>query len=185
MASGQGKRFGGNKLMADFAGQPLIARVLEATRDLFPRRVVVTRHRDVAQFCRARGIDVVLHDLPLRSDTVRLGLEAIGTDADGCLFCPGDQPLLSRETVADMVHAIGEDPRFIRQLRHGDTPAAPVFFPASCFEALRALPPGKGGGVLLKKYPEQVRYVPARDAFECMDVDTPDDLNTLLTYWER
>ena len=31
MASGLGKRFGGNKLMADFDGQPLICRALTVT----------------------------------------------------------------------------------------------------------------------------------------------------------
>ena len=101
------------------------------------------------------------------------------------MFCSGDQPLLRRETVERMVRAAADDPRSIWQLRYGDSPATPVLFPAAYFEELKNLPEGKGGGVLLKKYPEQVRYVPAREAFECMDVDTPDDLNTLLTYRER
>lgn len=35
MASGLGKRFGGNKLMADFDGQPLICRALTVTDGLF------------------------------------------------------------------------------------------------------------------------------------------------------
>ena len=48
MASGLGKRFGGNKLMADFDGQPLICRALTVTDGLFSHRVVVTRHADVA-----------------------------------------------------------------------------------------------------------------------------------------
>ena len=74
MASGMGKRFGGNKLMADFAGQPMIARILAATEGLFDRRVVVTRYEDVAAICREQRVEVILHDLPHRSDTVRLGL---------------------------------------------------------------------------------------------------------------
>ena len=35
MASGLGKRFGGNKLMADFHGKPMIQRSLNATEGLF------------------------------------------------------------------------------------------------------------------------------------------------------
>ena len=99
MASGLGKRFGSNKLMADFRGAPMIQRVLDATKGLSSQRVVVTRHEAVADLCRAQGIAVVFHDLPHRSDTVRLGLEAMA-DLDGCMFLPGDQPLLRRETVA-------------------------------------------------------------------------------------
>ena len=78
MASGMGKRFGGNKLMADFGGQPMIARILAATGGLFARRVVVTRHGDVAEYCRKQGAEVIAHDLPHRNDTVRLGLDAVG-----------------------------------------------------------------------------------------------------------
>ena len=78
MASGLGKRFGGNKLMADFNGKPMIQRALDLTEGLFCRRVVVTRHERIAGLCREQNVDVVLHDLPHRSDTVRLGLEALG-----------------------------------------------------------------------------------------------------------
>ena len=51
MASGVGVRFGGNKLMAELCGAPLIGHVVRATDDLFSRRVVVTRHADVAALC--------------------------------------------------------------------------------------------------------------------------------------
>ena len=61
MASGLGKRFGGNKLMADFHGKPMIQRALDATTGLFTRRVVVTRHESVAELCRQQRVEVVLH----------------------------------------------------------------------------------------------------------------------------
>ena len=70
MASGMGVRFGGNKLMADFRGMPMIGRVLDCTEGIFTRRVVVTRHSTVADFCAQRGVDTVLHDLPDRSDSL-------------------------------------------------------------------------------------------------------------------
>ena len=112
MASGLGKRFGSNKLMADFHGVPMIQRTLEATEGLFSRRVVVTRHESVAALCRAQKVDVVLHDLPHRSDTVRLGLQALG-DPDACMFLPGDQPLLRRETVEMLLENWKENPNKI------------------------------------------------------------------------
>ena len=83
MASGMSKRFGSNKLMADFHGKPMILRALQASEGLKARRVVVTRHREVAQLCEDLGVDVLLHDMPHRSDTVRLGLEFLG-DMDAC-----------------------------------------------------------------------------------------------------
>lgn len=179
MASGLGKRFGGNKLLADFQGQPMITRILAATEGLFDRRVVVTRHEDIADFCRKRGVEVVLHDLPHRSDTVRLGLESIGK-VDGCLFCPGDQPLLRQETVAALVDAWKKEPDFIWRTAFEDQPGAPILFPKWAFGELRTLPEGKGGAVLANKYPERVRLHPVRDKFELIDVDTQETLRELV-----
>ncbi|MGN0982614.1 MAG: NTP transferase domain-containing protein [Candidatus Limivicinus sp.] len=179
MASGLGKRFGGNKLMADFHGQPMIARALAATEGLFARRVVVTRHADVAALCRAQNVAVVLHDQPYRSDTVRLGLEAVG-DVPGCLFCPGDQPLLRRETMAALVSAWEKEPDAIWRTGFEAQPGAPILFPRWAFAELRTLPEGKGGSFLAKKYPERVRMLPVRDKYELADVDTQETLRELL-----
>ena len=178
MASGLGRRFGGNKLMADFYGEPLICRALDATEGIFSRRVVVTRHPEVEALCRDRNVPVLLHELPLRSDTVRLGTQAVG-DRDGCLFCPGDQPLLRRETVASLALCAVNGKSFIWRTAFGDTPGAPVLFPRWTFPELLTLPPGQGGGFLIKKYPGQVRSVPVRDARELMDADSPEDLSAL------
>lgn len=178
MASGLGKRFGGNKLLADFYGEPLICRAFDATEGIFSRRVVVTRHEEVAALCKNRGIEVIFHDLPYRNDTVRLGLEAVG-NVESCLFCPGDQPLLRRETVLAIALAAVTEKNFIWRAAFGDTPGSPVLFPKWTFPELLHLPEGKGGNYLAKKYPEQVRTVPVRDEYELKDIDTPEDLDRL------
>lgn len=178
MASGLGKRFGGNKLMADFHGKPMIHRALDATEGLFDSRVVVTRHEDVAALCRERGVEVVLHDLPHRSDTVRLGLEALG-DLDGCMFLPGDQPLLRRETVALLLKSWKESPERIIRPIHEDTVGSPVLFPAWAFPELKNLPEGKGGGVVIKKHPHEILQVSISNPFEMADADTPEMLELL------
>lgn len=178
MASGMGKRFGGNKLMADFRGQPMIARILSVTEGMFHRRVVVTRHADVAAFCEKQSVEVVLHDQPHRSDTVRLGLDAVG-EADGCVFCPADQPLLRRETMTALVSAWCQEPEGIWRLESGGQPGAPVLFPKWAFDELCTLPEGKGGGFVAKKYPERVHMLPVRDRYELADVDTQETLREL------
>ena len=180
MASGLGVRFGGNKLMADFHGKPLILRALEATGGIFARRVVVTRHEDVAALCRAQNVPVVLHALPHRSDTVRLGLEALGDDITNCAFCPGDQPLLRRESVAALALAAVNEPQAIWRLAHQETAGTPMLFPRKLFGELNALPEGIGGGYVAKKYPELVHTVPVQDAEELKDVDSREDLAVLL-----
>ena len=178
MASGLGKRFGGNKLMADFHGKPMIQRALDASEGLFAKRVVVTRHEQVAALCREQHVDVVLHDLPHRSDTVRLGLQSLG-DLDACMFLPGDQPLLRRETVVMLLENWKENPDRIVRPAYEDTEGSPVLFPSWAFPELKDLPEGKGGGVVMKKHPHEVCRVSIANPFELADADTPEMLELL------
>ena len=98
MASGLARRFGSNKLLADFGGRPLLCRALEVTATpALAARVVVTRSAEVKALCDAQAVPCLLHSLPGRNDTVRLGLEALLEQCPGlagCIFLPGDQPLL-------------------------------------------------------------------------------------------
>lgn len=179
MASGSGKRFGGNKLMADFKGKPMIHWVLDATENIFTRRIVVTRHKRVEELCRRRGIDVIFHDLPYRSDTVRLGLRALARDVEGCMFCPGDQPLLRPETIISLALSAAGERNTIWRTAYGDRVGSPVLFPKWTFSELLTLPEGQGGSYILNKYPEQIRTISVRDPYELMDIDSPEDLKIL------
>ena len=178
MASGLGKRFGGNKLMADFHGKPMIQRALDASETLFTKRVVVTRDERIAALCREQNVDVVLHALPHRSDTVRLGLQALG-ELDACMFLPGDQPLLRRETVAMLLECRNEHPDCIIRPGYEDTEGSPVLFPSWAFPELLDLPEGKGGGVVIKNHLHAVYRVSVANPFELADADTPEILETL------
>ena len=181
MASGLGKRFGGNKLMEDFHGKPMIQRALDATDGLFYQRVVVTRHESIAELCKQKNVGVIIHDLPHRSDTVRLGLEALG-DMDACMFLPGDQPLLRRETVAMLLENWKDNPNHIIRPAYEDTVGSPVLFPEWVFAELKNLPEGKGGGVVMKNHPDSVITVPVANPFELADADTPVILETLRQF---
>jgi len=181
MASGLGKRFGSNKLMADFCGQPLISRALRVTEGLFAKRIVVTRHKEVEAFCQKHGISVLVHDFPHRSDTIRLGLEAV-CEADACMFCPGDQPLLSRETAASLVMGASGASSFIWRASFQDSPGSPVIFPKWAFAELMDLPKGKGGNHVIWQHAHDTRLLNAENACELMDADTPEQLEELKKY---
>ena len=193
MASGLARRFGSNKLLADFGGRPLLFRALEVTATpALAARVVVTRSAKVKALCDAQAVPCLLHSLPGRNDTVRLGLEALLEQCPnlaGCIFLPGDQPLLQRETLEALITAFAqtqkETERAIFRLgaRAADGPdtvvGSPVLFGSSFFPELLALPENKGGNVLLKKYPAQVRTVCIADSAELLDADTPEVLHQL------
>ena len=56
---------------------------------------------------------------------------------------------------------------------------SPVLFESSFFSELLTLPENKGGNVLLKKYPAQVRTVCIAAPMELLDADTPEVLQQL------
>ena len=182
MASGEGKRFGGNKLLAPFRGAPLYHGILKTTAPLFeasPRdRLVVTRHMEIAAWCRENGVRVLLHDLPERNQAIRLALAALNC-ADGCLFCPADQPLVTEESLRRMIKAFQEAPDRIVRLSYQGTAGSPVLFPASLFPELDDLPPGTGGREVIRRHPALVTTVEAQCPEELKDADTPEDLREL------
>ena len=175
MASGLGKRFGGNKLMEELDGKPLISYVLRATAGLFFKTVVVTRNDEVETFCRAQGVEVVKHSLPYRSDTVRLGIGRMD-GCQACMFSPADQPLISRESVAKMLEAAAADGESIFRLGFGEKVGAPILFPAPYFEELAALPEGKGGSYVARNHPAALRTIAASSEIELFDIDTVEDM---------
>lgn len=187
MASGLSTRFGSNKLLASFEGQPLLCRAFAATdTPWLTARIVVTRSVQVQALCEEWNIPALLHTLPGRNDTVRLGLSALlaqSPDLAGCMFLPGDQPLLRRATVEQLLAAFAqaqkETERVIFRLgaKAKDGPdtlvGSPVLFSNSFFPELLTLPEGKGGSVLLRKYPAWVHTVCIAQPEELADTDTP------------
>ncbi len=200
MASGMGKRFGGNKLLAEFRGKPMFRRILDATEALpGTRRLVVTRHPEIAEACRGDGVNTLLHDQPDRDQAVRLALESVvcetapandpaadpaaapaaDTAPDGYLFCPTDQPLLTRESLLRLLTVFRSAPDRICRLSGIQGPGSPVIFPAALREELLRLPEKTGGRAVIHAHPELVTLVPALRDEELKDVDTPEDLHRL------
>lgn len=154
MASGEGKRFGSNKMLADIYGEPLIARTIDSVPRGFDV-VVSTRWPEVAQICEDKHCPCVLHDGELRSESVRAGLSwGVERNWKGCLFLPGDQPLVSSDSFEAMVRSFDERGRKhpVRLACNGE-PSSPVLFPAELFDALMCLEGKDGGGSILTTVP--------------------------------
>ena len=108
----------------------------------------------------------------------------------GCVFLPGDQPLLTRKTLCGMVSAFCAEPDRKSQIfrlcePQSDTPGSPVLFGADYFEELRSLPEGRGGGVVVKRHAEKVTLFPVRHSAELMDADIPDVLAELKMIFQN
>lgn len=180
MASGQSKRFGKNKLLEKWQEKTFFQRALDLTGgDLFTKRVVVTREKEVKNICTGQGISVICHTFSGRNDVVRLGIEYMN-EMDGCIFCPCDQPFLSRESLRRLITHFKQEQKGIFRLCFGEAQGAPVLFGHEYYEELSCLPDKCGGSYLIKKYPRQVHQVQAVSERELFDIDTPEDYKWLI-----
>lgn len=179
MASGLGKRFGGNKLLEMLGDKPVIQWIIDATDGLFDKRVVVTRNEDIKKLCDRIGVDCILHDLPNRNDTVRIGLSWQMKDVDYCFFTPADQPLISRDSILNLTCASKKYNGKIIRACYKELIGTPTGFPKIYFEELLNLPDKKGGNWVAAKYDDNVQRVEVCNEHELIDIDTVSDLENI------
>ena len=176
MASGLSARYGRNKLLEELGGRPVIEHTVEhlAAAGLVP--LVVTRSDAVSALMNRTGVACVVHDGPLKSDTMRVGIEALSPDAAGFLFMPADQPLTLPDSLRRLAAQFLENPTRAARLGYGDTPGSPVLFPAACRNALLAYRGDRGGADVLKSQRIPCDIVQVSHPWELWDVDTPEGM---------
>lgn len=184
MASGLGKRFGSNKLIENLNNKPLVQWIIDTTEDLFDRRVVVTRSKEVKSLCDSLNVECIFHELPNRNDTIRLGLSSLMDEVDYCFFTPSDQPLIKRESISKMITEAKAADGMIFRTCFGDKVGSPVGFHKCFFEELLNLPEGKGGNVVVKNNPLVTQKIAVEDEYELWDIDTVSDLEAIRNVLE-
>lgn len=176
MASGLSARYGRNKLLEKVGDREVILWTTDALRRSGLAPLVVTRSGDVQALMAREGIACIRHDGPLKSDTMRVGLEALSPALSGYLFMPADQPLVKPASLKKLIEQFLNRPTRAVRLGFGDVAGSPVLFPAACREALLAYTGDRGGVEVLKKSHIPCDLVQANEAWELWDVDTPEDM---------
>lgn len=177
MASGAGRRFGGNKLLYPVEGVPMIERVFSAVPPrLFARACVVSCYPEILSLAKERGYLPVPnpHADQGQSASVRLGLARL-TDLDGALFSVCDQPWLRRDSVERLLADFSAHPDCICSLSWKGERGSPAVFPRGLFPELLALTGDRGGGVVIRSNRNRLRLVEAAAPRELQDVDRRPD----------
>ncbi|TWB18477.1 molybdopterin molybdochelatase /molybdenum cofactor cytidylyltransferase [Nitrospirillum amazonense] len=185
LAAGSARRMGANKLLADYAGQPLVRHAVTAALAANPGRVtVVLGHQAAAVRTALRGLDVrfieaVDHAQGL-SASLKAGLAGAAGGA-GVLVCLGDMPRVTADThrrlLARFTAAAGRAIVVpVAEGRRGN----PVLWPADLVPAMAGITGDQGARGLLAIHADRVVEVPA-DGGVHLDVDTPDALAALRT----
>ena len=183
MAAGNARRFGENKLAARFRGKSLIRWTLEAVpEDIFDAVAVVTQYSEIAVLAKEFSFAAIRNEHPDFgiSHTIKLGLTAL-RDCDGVLFLVSDQPLLRRESVAELVELWKQQPDKIAALGHGGVRGNPCVFPARFYPELLELTEDRGGNAVIRRHEEDLVLLEVEQQ-ERTDVDTPQAMADLKGY---
>jgi molybdenum cofactor cytidylyltransferase len=183
LAAGAGKRFGGQKLLAELHGTPILQLSLDLAHAGGLQPVVVVLGDDAPALERA----VVWHDemrvinprphLGL-SSSVQLGLRSLAqTDAARALVLLGDQPRLTLAQLHAIVAAPVDESRPIVVPRYGGVPGNPVLLERAAWPLAARLSGDSGMAQLFAANPDLLRYVDVEGAN--LDVDTRADLDRL------
>ena len=185
MASGLSERYGKNKLLEKLDDRELILHTAASLSDAGLKPLAVTRSPEVKALLDREGIACVLHDGPLKSDTIHRGLENLPPDSTGYLFMPADQPLVHSASLQKMAAQFFSHPERAVRLCFDQTQGSPVIFPAACREALMNYTGDRGGMEVLRERQIPCDGVQAEYVWELWDADTPEEMERIREVCER
>lgn len=181
LAAGAGSRFGGDKLLAEFEGRPLIEHALSMLRDAPLDETVVVVGGDAGrlrQVCEPYRVRIVENPdwVEGQSTSVRAGLRAMSPGARAAVVSLADQPLVGTGAVKRLVEAF-ERGATVAVAVYGGKRRNPVLFAREMWPMLiEELSGDEGARAVLRHHPELVTEVPCDDVADPVDVDTREDL---------
>jgi CTP:molybdopterin cytidylyltransferase MocA len=184
LAAGGGRRFGGPKALAVYAGELLVergVRLLEAG-GCAPVLVVLGAGADQVRAGAHLGAAIVVFNERWATgmgSSLRAGLDALREDAQAVVVALVDQPLVTPAAVERLVHAwrAGAEAAVAT---YAGRPRNPVLLDRCLWAEVGARADGDAGArAFLRAHPDRVTPVPCDDVASSADVDTAADLAAL------
>lgn len=182
LAAGGARRFGSQKLVATFAGVPLVRHAAEAlSRATDSLLVVVGRDADAVR-ASLRGIDAVIVENTDWStglaSSIRCGVAGVRPDTEAIVVALGDQPGIGSAVIERLIARWRESGLPIAAVRYQGQRGHPVLFDRSLFPEIAMLEGDVGARGLIDLSPDRVTYVDVDEPMP-VDVDTRRDLDAL------
>ena len=177
LAAGSSSRFGSDKRLAHYAGQPLLSAALAPYAGVFATILVVTRGESEIEPLLPRGCRAVAAKTAADgiSQSLATGIQAAG-DVPWVIVGLGDMPSVQSATLKLLRDTIDSDRQHIIRPRFRGQPGNPVAFPSGYFEALQNLEGDQGARQIIGRHNEQVRFVDVADRGVLYDVDVPEQV---------
>ncbi|RDV05289.1 NTP transferase domain-containing protein [Undibacter mobilis] len=192
LAAGRSTRMGAlNKMLAEIGGKSLVR--IAAEQALASRAkpvIVVTGHQN-------KQVEAALVGLPVRfvynpdyaeglGTSLRAGIAAVPTEADGAIICLGDMPQVDSGLIDKLLTAFDPEKGALVVVPSIDGKRGnPVVWSRRFFKELMAVSGDVGARYLIGQYAEAVVEVPLSGEAALTDVDTPESLKAVKAEIER
>jgi molybdenum cofactor cytidylyltransferase len=180
LAAGGANRFGSQKLVAPYRGQPLVSHAARRLRAATDATIAVlgSDADAVATVLMDCDVSAIVNDYwrDGLSTSLRIGVRALPPDAEAIVVALGDQPELDSDAVRLLVEQWRATGMPIVTTRYRGVRAPPVLLAREVFGDVEALRGDNGAKPLMDRMPERVAFVDV-DADIPFDVDTPADLD--------
>jgi molybdenum cofactor cytidylyltransferase len=180
LAAGESRRFGRQKLLELWSGEPLVARAARSLLDggLSPIVVVIPPLAAIREALSHLELTLVVNAEPRRgiSHSIALALAALPDSAGAALLAVADQPLMDAPLVARLCAAYV--PGAIVTPRYGSHQGNPRLFDRGYFAELSRLAGDVGGQAVALAHPDSVIECdfPERSG---LDLDRPEDISRI------
>ncbi len=189
LAAGSSSRMGRTKQLIVVDGKPLVQHAIDAAAAA--DETILVLGRDAGRVAAAASLTpasmIVLnpdHAAGL-STSLAAGLAEADPSSDAAVILLADQPEVDRSAVGAVIGTYLSAPTPIVRARYGGVPAHPVLLAREVWKEASAAPEHAGGASdagarrLIELRPDIVSFAEI-DARPPRDIDTPDDLATLL-----
>lgn len=187
LAAGQSRRMGEtNKLLADWAGKPLIQHSVDAALASGADSVyVITGHDGERVAAQLTGREVVVVHNPEYAEglasSLRAAIRVMPGAVDGIVVCLGDMPLVRVAHLDALIAAFSpQEGRTICMPAYQGKRGNPVLLGRELFPELAELEGDRGARGLISDHDDLVAEVPVEDPGVLVDIDTPAALSELL-----
>ena len=190
LAAGESSRMKEPKMIMPFGEGTIIEKVLENIAGSYVKSTLIVLgawKNEILQVLGSRPVLTCVNEnykMGMLS-SVQCGIRNIPGTADGILVYPGDQPLVTGETINVLIDAFRKRgkgiviPVFMKRRGH------PVLLSSSYRNEILQLGPKNSLRDIMENHPSEIEEVEISSSSVITDIDTPDDYRREINQFER
>lgn len=179
MASGLAKRMGENKLLLKYDGIPIIEHSFKAIKNIEGVEViVVSQYEEILKLAEQYNFITIKNNNSEvgQSESIKLGI-LNSKSCDGYMFFVGDQPLINKEDIENIIKTFNENKDYIVIPKYNLKVGNPVIFPYNKRCELLSLKNDEKGKKVVNTS-TKIKYVKVCEN-TLFDIDTKEDYEKL------